>query len=321
MLPAAATEFYALQQRVNQTATNEVRRLWGRMGDDFDASWRRYGPAVLAVITEAQLVVAEAATEYVPNVLAETDTPNRPEAEFRPDSLAGVASDGRRLDTLAYTAVIESKTAIGSGATTAQGLDDGASFLELLTKLQVADAARQAVGVMTASRKNLGGSVRVLNLPSCQRCAILAGRWYRWNADFPRHPRCDCVSAPVPSKGYAEAEGFLTEPMDAYRRGEIKDLTQAQIAAIEEGADIGRVVNAYRGMSTTATNRNIKTIRHAVEPVDVLPGVPDLLGFLPPEIRNRRPNLTRLTPEGVYRQAAGDRDEAIRLLRAEGYLT
>lgn len=321
MLPTASTEFYALQQRVNQTAANEVRRLWGRMGDDFDSSWRRYGPPVLAVITEAQQVVAEAATEYVPNVLAETDVPDRPDADLRPGSLAGVASDGRRLDTLAYGAVTEAKTAIGAGASAAQALDSGAGFLDLMTKLQVADAARQAVGVMTASRKNLGGTVRVLNPPSCQRCAILAGRFYRWSKGFDRHPKCDCVNLPSRSLAWAEAEGFITDPMDAYRKGQIKDLTDAQGKALDEGADLGRVVNAYRGMSTTATTRNIKTSRLAVEPIGVQPGTPDLLGFLPPEIRNRRPELTRLTPEGIYLRAAGNRDEAIRLLRAEGYLT
>lgn len=326
MLPTAATEFYALQQRVNQTAVNEGRRLWGRMGDDFDASWRRYGPAVLEVITEAQSQVSVAATRYVPDVLAETDIPDRPERDFRPDSLVGVASDGRRLDTLAYGAVTEAKSAVGSGAATEQALDEGARFLELVTRLQVADAARQAVGVMTASRKNLDGTVRVLNPPSCQRCVILAGRWYRWSKGFDRHPKCDCVNLPSKSQRWAEAEGFITDPMDAYRAGQIKDLTAAQTKALSEGADISQVVNAYRGISTTSTE-TAKSIRLRLKlqnpaPVSPVPsGQPDLLAFMGDRGRPSSEPLIIPTPEGIYREAGGDRDAAIHLLREWGYLT
>jgi hypothetical protein len=319
MLPTAATKFYALQQRVNTTTANEVKRAWRRMGDDFDSSWARVGPVALAVLTEAQLVVAEAAAEYVPTVLAETNLPDRPVGDFRPESLSGIASDGRRLDTLTYGAVAEAKIAVGNGATTAQALDAGESWIELMAKLQVADAARQAVGVMTAARPNLGGTVRVLNPPSCQRCAILAGRFYRWSKGFDRHPGCDCVNTPVPSKEYAEAEGFVTDPMDAYRRGEIKDLTQAQINAIEEGADIGQVVNAYRGISTTATRtraRPLSKVQRAEPEPALLTGLMADLRALPQTTERAR----LLTPEGIYQQAR-NRTEAISLLREYGYIT
>src|SRR5690348_18342012 len=46
----------------------------------------------------------------------------------------------------------------------------------------------------------------LLNPPSCQRCAILAGRWYRWSQGFLRHPRCDCVNLPAERQAWAEAE-------------------------------------------------------------------------------------------------------------------
>jgi hypothetical protein len=190
MLPSAAVEFYALQQRVNKTAGNEVARAWGRMGDNFDASWARVGPVTLAILTDAQKVMADAAAEYVPKVLAQVNLPDRPVGEFQPESLVAVASDGRRLDTLAYFAVIAAKIDVAGGAATRQALATGGSWLAMMVASQVADAARQAVGVMTAARPKLAGQVRVLNPPSCQRCAILAGRWYRWDAGFPRHPRC-----------------------------------------------------------------------------------------------------------------------------------
>jgi hypothetical protein len=322
MLPPAARDFYGTQQRVNAAAAREARRAWRRMGDDFDASWRRHSPAILAALIEAQQQMAEKALRYVPRVLSETDIPDRPVGDFQPDSLVGMASDGRRLDTLAYGAVTEAKTAVSNGATPEQALATGGNWLDLMVKLQVADAARQAVSIMTASRKNLGGTVRVLNPPSCQRCAILAGRFYRWSTGFRRHPRCDCVNLPSESQGWAEAEGFITDPMDAYRGGHIRDLTDAQRFAIDNGADITKVVNANRGMSTTATRRVVKIQRGTVAPA--APGTLDLLGPLrrAQQAQGALPAAEGLlTPEGIYQLANGDRDKAIQLLRDWGYIT
>jgi hypothetical protein len=322
MLPPAATEFYAVQQRVNAATVREVRRAWRRMGDDFDGSWRRHSPTILAALVEAQQQMTEKAAAYVPRVLKQTGIPDRPVADFRPESLVGMASDGRRLDTLAYGAVTETKTAVGNGADPQQALAAGGNWLDLMTKLQVADAARQAVGVMFTSRKNLGGYVRVLNPPSCQRCAILAGRFYRWSSGFQRHPRCDCVNMPSQNAGWAESEGFITDPMGAYKQGHIRDLTEAQKFMIDNGADIGKVVNATRGMSTTATRRAIKFPRGTVAPA--APGTLDLLAPLrrAQQAQGTLPAAEGLlTPEGIYQQAGGDRDKAIALLRQWGYLT
>lgn len=322
MLPPAARDFYATQQRVSAVTVREIRRAWRRMGDDFDGSWRRHSPTILSTLVEAQRQMTDRAAAYVPRVLGETDIPDRPVADFRPESLVGMASDGRRLDTLAYGAVTEAKTAVGNGATPQQALNAGGTWLDMMVKLQVADAARQAVGVLTASRKNLSGTVRVLNPPSCQRCAILAGRFYRWSTGFQRHPRCDCVNLPSRDARWADAEGFIADPMDAYRQGHIRDLTEAQKFAIDNGADIGKVVNATRGMSTTATRRAVKSVEGTV--AQAAPGALDILGPLrrAQEARGGAQAAAQglLTPEGIYQQAKGDRDKAIALLREWGYL-
>ena len=112
----------------------------------------------------------------------------------------------------------------------------------------------------------------------------------------------------------------------------IRDLTGAQRFAIDNGADITRVVNATRGMSTTATDRSLSARKihlaekkakfeaaaEAQRQASISSGMPDLMAqfsHLP------RANSTRiLTPEGIYQQAR-TRDEAIELLRHWGYLT
>ncbi|MBA3781191.1 MAG: hypothetical protein H0X12_04965 [Nocardioides sp.] len=314
MLPRAASEFYAAQQRVSATTLNEVGRLWSRMGDDLDASWRRIGPPVLQVITEGQLVMAESAAEYVPALLSEVDIKDRPAADLVPESLVGFASDGRRLDTLANQALISTKVDIASGATIEQALDGQGKWLQLVSQLQVADTARQAVGIGTATRPNVGGHVRVLNAPSCQRCAVLGGRFYRWSTGFDRHPRCDCTMAPCPSAEYAKAEGFLGDPMAAYRNGEIRDLTAAQRSALNNGADISQVVNVRRGMSMLGLTTREGVSRRGV--------AGKRLGNFArqPGVRYSMSQTPRFTPEAIYRLAT-DRAEAISMLRRYGYIT
>lgn len=322
MQPQAAREFYATQQRVTTVTAAEVQRLWLRqMGDDFDASWTRIRGPVLDVLLEAQRQMSLAALAYVPKVLDQADLRDRPRGDLLPDSLVGMASDGRPLETLADQAVTSAKVAISGGASTRGALTSGGDWLHLMAQLQVADVARVAVGIGVTSRTDLGGHVRCLNPPVCQRCAVLGGRVYRWSQGFDRHPRDDCTMVPVRDARWAEAEGFVLDPQQALREGFIKDLTEAQTKAIAEGAELTDVVNAYRGMSTTATERGLSTryLRDLAKNAPT-PAQPDLLGFLPASIRNRT-YQARLTPEGIYRIAGNDRLEAIRLLRREGYIS
>ena len=73
---------------------------------------------------------------------------------------------------------------------------------------------------------------------------------------------------------------------------------KAGAQAIRDGADIARVVNARRGMYTAGglrLTREATTRRGIGRPV-------------------------RLMPEEIYRQANGNRGEALRLLRLHGYI-
>ena len=73
--------------------------------------------------------------------MLDADRHARP-AERRPEpvSLVGVASDGRPLESLAYGAVI-GEDRRGRWRDDGQSLDHGGDWLDLMTKLQVADAA------------------------------------------------------------------------------------------------------------------------------------------------------------------------------------
>jgi hypothetical protein len=71
-----------------------------------------------------------------------------------------------------------------------------AAFDRIVAAL-VNDAGRTASLVDVGRRPAVTGYVRSLNPPSCSRCAVLAGRVYRYSTGFQRHPRCDCLMTPT----------------------------------------------------------------------------------------------------------------------------
>jgi hypothetical protein len=203
------------------------------------------------------------------------------------------------LDTLLYQPAVTALRAIGSGVDVRRAMTAGQLELDMIVRTQVADAGRVADGVAVTARPTVLGYVRMLSLPSCSRCIILAGRVYRWNDGFLRHPRCDCRHVPAVED---TADDLRTDPREAFNAMDAADqdriFTKDGAQAIREGGDLLRVVNARRGMYTAAGKAltRVGTSRRGT---------------------GRR---VRLMPEQIYREADDDRGEAIRLLRLHGYL-
>lgn len=147
------------------------------------------------------------------------------------------------------------------------------------------DASRTATQVDIVTRPAVTGHVRDVSVPCCSRCALLAGRVYRWSSGFRRHPQCECGMIPTDSSG---AE-LVTTPDELFRRGQIRDLSRADTRAVREGADLGRVVNVQKKAAGLSEGSSVIA----------------------------RGN--KLTPAGIYR-VASDKDEALRLMRRYGYV-
>jgi hypothetical protein len=262
-----------------------TRAEWSRMGADFDASWARVGPRILLLTASAQLGAARSGAAYVPDTLAELGTPVDPVGEVVPEAFSGVASDGRSLDALLGESVIRAKVARDNGAAASDALTAAGRALDMYVHTQVADAARGAASVAIAARPTVGW-VRMVNPPCCGRCAVLAGKWFRYNQGFQRHPRCDCRHVPAPED---VAGDVGTSPKALFSGGHVKGLTSGQAKAISEGADPARVINASRKASGMTTAEAA--------------------------VKGRR----RLTPDGIYHMAT-TREGALQLLREHGYL-
>lgn len=253
------------------------------------------GPRLLLLVAAIQRAAAADGAAYVGQVLDELGIDSQPAGRVAIGPLVGVASDGRPLDSLLREPLIRSKSLIGSGASTREAMSGGLSALEAIVATQIADAGRAAVGVGIASRPRVG-YVRMLSTPSCGRCAVLAGKFFRYNAGFQRHPRCDCRHVPSTEN---VAGDLTTDPRKAVESGQVTGLSKAERTAIGEGADVGQVINARRGMGPAGTTKEGTTRR----------------GFAGRRLQGR----SRLMPDAIYQQATS-RAQAIDLLRTHGFL-
>ena len=143
MLPQATADLYVDQQRRIVSALLLTRREWSKMDPaNFDASWAGIGPRVTLLTASAQLGAARAGALMVPAVLDELGQSVTPVADVRPEGFAGIASDGRPLDSLLDGAVVRSKESVAGGASPADALTRGGQWLDMVVHTMIADAGR-----------------------------------------------------------------------------------------------------------------------------------------------------------------------------------
>ncbi len=331
-LLAAAGGFYGNQKAITAEVLTAAKRVWGtRPPANFDAWFAKNVDRLVAIVELGQQSAIAGVSGYVDDALAEQGMAPRVLADVDTTGLVGVASDGRPLDSLMYGSVITAKgrqaKATAGGATGSQALrvawESGLQALLLRVQTQVADASRVATGMEITSRRDTG-YVRMLNPPSCARCTVLAGRFYRFSAGFLRHPGCDCRH--VPSTEDA-ADDLRTDSMFQFLAlpEEMQDriYTKAGAQAIRDGADMAQVVNARRGANGLATaGRLERRDVYGQQLFTTTEGVTKR-GVAGKVIRGRgrNPKTTpRLMPEDIYEITGGDRDDALRLLERNGYV-
>lgn len=188
----------------------------------------------------------------------------------------------------ASTGTVAAGSLITSSATLTSMLEQAATdaaFDRIVTAL-VNDAGRTAALADSGTRQAVTGYVRSLLPPSCSRCAILAGRVYRYSTGFLRHPQCDCLMTPTDQ---TVGPSLVLDPMEAFDKGWIRGLSKADSEAVRNGADLGRVVNVRRHRAGLSIGSSVARRRG------------------------------RLTPEGCA-IFASDIEDFRRLLRKYGYI-
>ena len=328
-LPAAARDYFATQSREADSAIRAMRRQWSRLEPaQVVESYDALQPQLLAVVLTAQGRMAAPVAGYTQDVLTETGVPTDRIATTRPRALVGSAGDGRSIEGLLDIAPGKTLDAIKAGAGSVVALKAGQDFLDLAVTTALWDTARQAEVLEQATYPGIEGYVRMLNPGihgACSRCVTLAGREYRKNDGFRRHPRCRCVHIPISE---ATSDDFRLDPGAYFDSLSPEDqdriFTKAGAEVIREGADIGQVVNARRGMHTAQVNKRGWTPKGRLTPVDrygrqvyITSESSTVRGLANRRRRGRRSD--RLMPESIV-ELAEDRDDLLRLLKLHGYI-
>ena len=291
-------EFAAKSKRLSTSTAVLLAGQW-----DASGLWEDRLYQASAVLAAGQVRSAQLADEFAVSQMGAADV------DLQPRAFAGVAPDGRSLPGL-----------LRNAATVADAAPDAAAarkaarqWLTMAALTVMADTSRAAMRSAMAVRNATG--YRVANVPCCQRCAVLHGRFYHWRADFPRHPRCDCGFLPV-------AQGESVDPPDEIPLDQIRDLSKADREAIELGADRARVINAHRGMeSVTSYGKPVKATSEGMTKRGdaykrLVRDRAERLGLTEQQLAAR---TDRLRPESILAQAK-DQEDAIRLLRLHGYM-
>ncbi|MFC4494074.1 hypothetical protein ACFPA8_08000 [Streptomyces ovatisporus] len=287
------------RERLADSVARSVLAEWSKVRPEAVArDWGELLPRVTAMVQAGQLHSAQGTHTFMRELLG-------PDAEDAPEivseQFASQTPDGRNLMGLLAQAIPTAIRALRSGRSSAEAHATGGAFLDLATRTVVADTGRQADQVSMVANRKVRAYVRTLQLPSCARCIILAGREYGTSTGFLRHPRCDCTMEPVTRKHtpvVPDPEDIVAAMSPAERR---KAFGEAGAQAIEDGARTSSVVNARKGMT--------KIEMHGREVQATYQGTG--------RRKNKKP--PRLMPEAIY-EIAESREEAIRLLYRNGYL-
>lgn len=299
-LVALAEGWRIKQQTVAARVVVVGRRLWagvdaGSVLSSFDGNAAR---SLLTALTAGQIAAAVGAQDYVTSAVEAQGVDPDPVGTVSTRAFAGVSSSGESLTSLLRVPAQDTVGRLASGVAADAALASGLAQLERILVTQVADASRAAVQVGMVNDRKVRGYIRHLTPPSCARCVILAGRFYRKNAGFKRHFRCDCVNMPcaeVIEPQDPKAMFDAMSPQQLRKAG----WSDADVQAINNGADLNQVTNIKKALlSTEVAGRQVQVTRVGTS--------------------KRRP--IRLTPDSIAEIAGDDQAEQLRLLRVHGFI-
>lgn len=357
--PQASADYYRRQQRIVVQLLAALRKVWRRM--DPKANWTKQyqedsiGSQLVLLTSSAQVAATQDTDSYMGDVLKELGLVTSPGTVLAPKAFSGLTGSGLPVEDVMSLAVPRAAQAFNAAQSAPgpavdldkaaqEALDQAEQWIEAVAATIIADTARAASSAASAAHAEVEGYVRMLNPPSCSRCAVLAGQWSTWKEAFQRHPLCDCRMIPaseamagdlvVNPRQYFESLPSAAELAEQHPGMTVAQrqkaglfsqediFTVAGAKAIRDGADIGQVVNARRGMQPAQVfNRDLLittegTTRRGLAYMRLGGGSTDRRAK---GERYFRTTKVRLMPESIY-QVAEDRDDAIRLLKLNGFI-
>lgn len=322
MLPSsvrdATLDYVGTTRGLTAEAVALILQLGGLTGRP--ERWRDGIAVVGTRLLALQVTLAGLADDYLDDVLA---------AQGAETAAEGAVLAGGWMDYVDGGGSLLANLVFAPNSLRQRGLDAAVlreRMLHLATTIvttAMQDTVRSSVQAGMHARPAVRSYVRMLQPPSCARCAILAGRVYHRAKPFPRHDRCDCRNVPK-----AEDSGDWTTRPKAYFHSLLaaeqdRIFTRAGAEAIRRGADINQVVNARQGITTvTAYGREVLATTTGIT-VRGLAGQRLASEGLAKTGRYRAATTPRLLPDEIFRladEAGWDRAETLRQLRRFGYI-
>lgn len=321
-LPPLAHKYSEEQRRQIDDALEAVTVRWSAFGPQFDTAWSLAGPYIVQAVTDAQTEMVERASAYIPAILAATGQARiaQEAAEAAPEALVGLTGAGYQIAESLAATPIRAKQAVADGATATRALDIAGGWLTQSALTILADTARSAESLNRYTRNV--GYIRMVNGGACGRCVVQAGKWFRTNEGFLRHPRCRCVHIPASEDA---GRDWQTNPDEYFRsltpEQQIKLMgSKANAQAVVDGADIGQIINAYRSTSGMqfAQSPAIK-VRNGSKFTTEGTSRRGLAGQQQAGLRKNGRAQQRLMPESIAMRAKDDADR-MRLLKLYGWV-
>ncbi|MFJ4794024.1 VG15 protein [Kitasatospora purpeofusca] len=320
---ALALARYAEVQGTSRAVLEAVQAVWRDVTPDriLSAMQAESGAAILRAVTAGQLSVAAGAEAFVASAMVAQGAAAAPLAALSPSGLVGIASDARPLTTLLYQPAITTARALALGMSPEAASIAGLNQMALMVSTQLADTARAANSVAMTAHPSVTHYVRVVRLPACARCLILAGRKYSRSKGFARHPKCDCGMEPLSpdtDRKPKDPSALVQEMTPAERK---RAFGAAGADALEKGADLSKLVNARRGVETaTVDGKAVKVTREGTTRRGMGELAADTTFSRSDRSRYWRADTPRLMPEQILKLAGDDRERQLELLRKHGYI-
>ena len=269
-------------------------------------------------VSASQVAAAATADQYLDALASEYRVSEPTILTVAPEQFGGLTGGGWPLRDALLNAVAQSAWMLRQNAPAPLALLSGAANLSMHVATEVADAGRGAEQAAMAARDWPTGYVRMVEPGACSRCIILAGKHYKWNRGFDRHPKCKCVHIPAGE----DADVPETNPQAYFdklpKAEQDRIFTKAGAEAIRQGADMNQIVNARLGITTaTVGGREVTATTQGTSRKSYMASVRKAIDQ---ERGTRSVKRPRLMPEEINRQANGDKAEARRLLISNGYI-
>lgn len=190
--PELARGRYDLVAATIRAIIEQVQAIWRTLTPDTveDALQDEAGAMIAAAVLAGQLNVADSAAAYIAAQMTAQGASPLPDATLVSAAFAGLSPGGGPLESLLYLPAIGVQRRIAAGLDPEEAMVGGLADMSMYTATAIADAARTADQVGMATTRSCVAYMRVVQLPACSRCIVLAGQMYPHSEGFLRHPNC-----------------------------------------------------------------------------------------------------------------------------------